>query len=205
MLALRRTNTCRRGQQHVVQQQQISQCLFVSQIVLVHGSTFVTRTSMQSVRKTTLVEKPLTKLVSGSEAIKLNQAKWGNVIGRFRGSNIFELLFPLASGRPYCWPRAHLDLRRVKGQQDWAGLADVRQGCCGTCTCPFVAVQADEIAADMVCECPGSSVCTAGKEKGQVEKLSQFFLNLYGRNDGLIGERVKLSSFFAVNLVGFCT
>jgi hypothetical protein len=57
----------------------------------------------------------------------------------------------------------------------------------------------------MVCECPGSSVCTAGKEKGQVEKLSQFFLNLYGRNDGLIGERVKLSSFFAVNLVGFCT
>ena len=164
MLTLRRTNTCYRGQQHVVQQQWISQCLFVSQILLVHGGTFVTRTSKQSVRQTTLVETPLTKLVSGSEAIKLNQAKWGNVIGKFRGSNIFELLLPLASGRPCCWRRAHLDLRRVKGQQDQAGLADVRQGC-WTCTCPFVEVRSGEIAVDMVCECPGSSVCTTGKER----------------------------------------
>ena len=128
MLALRRTNTCCRGQQHVVQQQQISQCFFVSQIVLVHGGTFVTRTNKQSVQQTTLVETPLTKLVSGSEAIKLNQAKWGKVIGKFRGSNIFEFLFPLASGRPCCWRRAHLDLRRVKGQQDQAGLCRCQVG-----------------------------------------------------------------------------
>ena len=44
-----------------------------------------------------------------------------------------------------------------------------------------------------------------GERKGQVEKLSQFFFNLYGRNDGLTGERVKLFSFIVVILVGFCT
>ena len=42
-------------------------------------------------------------------------------------------------------------------------------------------------------------------KKGTSREAEPVCFNLYGRNDGLTGERVKLSSFIVVILVGFCT